>query len=283
MVTGVFYHPSFSRRSYLTLGTRLQDFPAAFKELDHPNFRLFESPPVDEDLILKVHTPRHEKEVKKDPLCSTAWHSAGGVVKAAEMVFDCKLRNAFCYIGAGGHHAGRDYFWGYCCFNDVILAIQNLYDKFGERRVAIIDTDAHHGDGTRELVEMLNLNALHFCICSTDYSSGNKIDVSYLSHDYFEAVRMFYERAEIFRPEIIFWYFGHDTHVGEYGDVGLTIQDYVETAHILKALAEKLCQGRIVVVLGGGSIPEIARKSTLGIIRVLLDCSHHHAKEILKI
>lgn len=272
MFTGVFYHPSFSRRSYLTLGTRLKDFPAAFEELKGQNFRLITSPPVKTELILKVHTEDHLKGVEQDSLCSTAWHSAGGVVKAAEMVYSGELRNAFCYIGAGGHHAGRNYFWGYCCFNDVVLAIRNLYDKFGRIRIAIIDTDAHHGDGTRQLVELLNFNALHFCLCGNDYTSrdGLKIDVSYFSHDYSNAIEMFCEKAEKFKPEMLLWYFGHDTHVGEYGDVGLTVLDYAKTARRLKSLAENLCSGKLVVVLGGGSIPEIARESTLAIIKELL-------------
>jgi len=273
MFTGVFYHPSFSRRSYLTQGTRLKDFPDAFAEIESSKLRIFESPPVDEELILKVHTKEHIESVKKDPLCSTAWHSAGGVVKAAEMVYAGELRNAFCYIGAGGHHAGRDYFWGYCCFNDVILAIQNLYDKYGEVKVAIIDTDAHHGDGTRELLELLNFKVLHFCICSRNFVSedGLKIDVSYFDHSYKEAVEIFCEKCANFQPELVFWYFGHDTHIGDYGDVGLTVEDYVEMAVKIKRLSEEVSDGKLVVVLGGGSDPEIARISTLAVIRVLLN------------
>ncbi|MEM0353213.1 MAG: histone deacetylase, partial [Archaeoglobaceae archaeon] len=142
MVTGVFYHESFSKKSYLTLGNRLKDFPKAFELLKGRNFVLFESPEVSFDLLRKVHTNEMIEAVLSETLCSTALRSAGGVVNATELVFKGKLKNAFCYIGAGGHHAGRDYFWGYCCFNDVALAIENLYEKFGEKKVAIIDTDA---------------------------------------------------------------------------------------------------------------------------------------------
>ncbi len=270
--TGVFYHTSFSKRSYLTLGSRLQDFPEAFGVFeDRDNFRLVECKPVDEGLILKVHTPELLEGVRRDALCSTAWHSAGGVVEAGEMVYRGELRNAFCYIGAGGHHAGRDYFWGFCCFNDVVLSIRNIYDKFGERRVAIIDTDAHHGDGTRELVK--DSNILHYCICGADYISRDrlKVDVSYYTHDYTEAVETFADFASRYKPELIFWYFGHDTHVGEYGDIGLVVEDYVRTARFIKDLAAELCNEKLVVVLGGGSLPEIARESTLAIIDVLLE------------
>jgi len=273
--TGVFYHPSFSRRSYLTIGTRLKDFPEAFEELRaFENFRLIECPEVSEELILKVHEPDLLEGVKSDPLCSTAWHSAGGVVKAAEMVYSGELRNAFCYIGAGGHHSGRRIFWGYCCFNDVVLSIRNLRDKFGNVRVAIIDTDAHHGDGTRELVER-DKNVLHFCICSGNYESedGLKVDRSYIGlsrEEYVNLADEFVERAEKFSPDLIYWYFGHDTHVGDYGDIGLTVNEYVKIAEKLKAAAKEICDEKLVVVLGGGSISHIAKVSTLAIIKELL-------------
>jgi len=275
--TGVFYHPSFSKRSYLTLGLRLKDFPQAFDELKgYPNFRLITCPRVSEELILKVHSPSLLESVKMDPLCSTAWHSAGGVVMAGEMVYEGQLRNAFCYIGAGGHHAGRSSTWGFCCFNDVVLSMTNLREKHGRLRFAILDTDAHHGDGTRELL-IDDMDSLHFCVCDRDFVSqdGTKIDVSYWSRyrgrEYVEIVEEeFVPRAAEFKPDLVFWYFGHDTYIGDYGDIGLTIKDYVATARVVKRLAEDVCRGKLVVVLGGGSLPEVAKEATLAIIRELL-------------
>ena len=67
--TGIFYHPSFSRRSYLTVGRRLAEFPGALKELlALPQVTLFESQPVSDEQILKVHTPDLIREVAQDPL-----------------------------------------------------------------------------------------------------------------------------------------------------------------------------------------------------------------------
>ncbi|MEM1579068.1 MAG: histone deacetylase [Archaeoglobaceae archaeon] len=269
MVTGVFYHDSFSRKSYLTLGNRLKDFPKAFELLNGKNILFLESPEVNFDLLRKVHTYEMIEAVLSENLCSTALRSAGGVVTATELVFTGKLKNAFCYIGAGGHHAGKDYFWGYCCFNDVVLAIENLYGKFGKTRVAIIDTDAHHGDGTRELIK--DREVLHFCICDRDYESKDslKIDRSYFSANYFDYVTEFVEKCEKFSPSLIFWYFGHDTHIGDYADIGMTIEDYLKIARILKNSSKKICEGKIVVVLGGGSLSEVAREATIAIIKEL--------------
>ncbi len=64
--------------------------------------------------------------VRQDPLCSTAWHSVGAVVMAAEKIASGEVGNAFSFIGAGGHHSGKDFFGGYCCFNDVAIAIRRF-------------------------------------------------------------------------------------------------------------------------------------------------------------
>jgi len=265
--TGVFYHPSFSRRSYLTVGARLADFPAALDGvLRGGRVKLYEPGPVSRELVLKVHTPGLIEGVKGDPLCSTAWHSAGGVVMAGEKIAEGEIGNAFAFIGAGGHHSGRDFFGGYCCFNDVGLCVVNLREKHGLRRFAILDTDAHHGDGTRELFAD-DPDILHVCICGTEYESPDrtKVDVGFpdlrggtvgrtINDAYFDRVaQQFPDRGRRFRPDLLFWYFGFDTHQGDYGDIGLTGPCYWNIALLMRDLAGEVCGGKLVVVLGGGS------------------------------
>lgn len=287
-VTGIFYHPSFSRRSYLTQGSRLQDFPHALQNLlKNPAVKMYESPPVSEDLILKVHTPDLIQGVLEDPLCSTAWHSAGGVVLAAEKIASDEIRNAFAFIGAGGHHSGRDFFGGYCCFNDVVMAIHVLRERYDVHRIAILDTDAHHGDGTRALVRN-DPEILHVCVCSSNYESedGTKVDIAVPGRSWFPsaitaedvneryvqaATQAFAPRAQRFKPEFLFWYFGFDTHRGDYGDIGLTRPAYLRIGAMMKQLAQDHCRGRLEVVLGGGSRSDIARDLIPPIIRLLAE------------
>ncbi len=271
--TGVFYHPSFSRRSYLTVGSRLAGFPMALETvLSSGKARLYEPPPVSRELLLKVHTPALIEGVKGDPLCSTAWHSAGAVVMGGEKIAEGEIANAFAFIGAGGHHSGRDYFGGYCCFNDVALSIVNLREKHGLRRFAILDTDAHHGDGTRDLLRD-DPDVLHVCFCGMNQESpdGTKVDVSCgfpeggpqgsrsMNDHYFDMVkRHFPPRVRRFHPDFIFWYFGFDTHEGDYGDIGLSGPCYWTIASLVRDLAENDCGGRLEVVLGGGSHTHLA-------------------------
>ena len=293
--TGIFYHPSFSQKSYLTQGSRLQDFPEALDSiLARPRFRMYESPAIDEQWILKVHTPELIRGVEADPLCSTAWHSVGGVVLAAEKIALEEIRNAFAFIGAGGHHSGTDFFGGYCCFNDVMIAITVLRELYSIRRFAILDTDAHHGDGTRQLLRN-DADVLHVCVCGMDQCSADdtKVDVCAPGSYGFRrsavgnaagggaaeqdidalyadtALAAFLPRVKRFHPEFIFWYFGFDTHRGDYGDLGLSRKAYLQIAVELKDAADRICDGRLEVVLGGGSRSDIARDVIPPVIEIL--------------
>jgi acetoin utilization deacetylase AcuC-like enzyme len=283
--TGIFYHPTFSKKSYLTQGSRLQDFPDALRPLlENPRYHLYESPPIDEDLVLEIHTVELLRGVHEDPLCSTAWHSAGGVVLAAEKIAQGEIGNAFAFIGAGGHHSGRRFFGGYCCFNDVAIAMHVLREHYNVRRFAILDTDAHHGDGTRDLIKD-DPDVLHVCICSSSYESsdGTKVDVPAPTRPWFSqkntenadtlyaraAIQAFEPRVRDFRPQLMFWYFGFDTHQGDYGDIGLSVQAYLTIGRMMRTLSEELCHGRLEVVLGGGSRSDIARDVIPPVIRLL--------------
>ena len=280
--TGIFYHPSFSRKSYMTIGNRLADFPEAldplFKEMGE-RLILFECKPVDEKLVLKVHTPEMIEMVKKDPFCSTAWHSAGGVVEASERIMKGYITNAFCFIGAGGHHAGRNYFWGACCLNDVVLSIVNMREKGLGQRFAILDTDAHHGDGTRELV-MEDPDVLHLCLCDRDWEGpdGTKIDFDVSGvysggnpdGTYLSVVDKALERVKDWKPDLFFWYCGFDTCSGDYGSLGLSRAVYLQICKRCKETAH-VCQDRLQVVLAGGASRETATWLLPKIIKILAE------------
>lgn len=182
-----------------------------------------------------------------------------------------ELANAFCFIGAGGHHAGRNFFGGYCCFNDVVIALRQARRTGRLCRVAILDTDAHHADGTRDLVAA-DPEVLHVCVCDSDSASadGTKLDVGAPDpwsldgppdEAYLALVRQaFPARADRFRPDLIVWYFGFDTHRGDYGDLGLTLAAYLGIADVMLETAGRVCGGKLLVVLGGGSRTDLATR-----------------------
>jgi acetoin utilization deacetylase AcuC-like enzyme len=277
---GVFYHPSFSRKSYLTVGNRLRDFPEALDDvLQNPDIRLYESPRAGEDLILLAHTPALLQGVARDRLCSTAYESVGGVVAAMAALAAGELDRAFCFIGAGGHHAGRETFWGACCFNDVVIALRHVREISPLRRFAIVDTDAHHGDGTRQLIRD-DPQVLHLCFCGDTYLSpdATKIDVDVTrvgqeadpDQAYLAAVRAHLPAVASFRPDLLVWYYGFDTHRNDYGSIGLTEKAYFAMCDLMIATAAQLGIP-LQVVLGGGSLAELAAATIPGIIRRLAE------------
>jgi acetoin utilization deacetylase AcuC-like enzyme len=187
-------------------------------------------------------------------------------VAAAEKIASGEIERAFVFIGAGGHHAGREFFGGYCCFNDVAIAIAHLRETSGVRRFAILDTDAHHGDGTRDIVQN-DPDVLHVCICGMNYVSpdGTKVDVPAprVGRDTDEAYLKIAEaafagRVRAFRPDLAIWYFGFDGHQGDYGDLGLSLRCFVGLADLMVRMAKEASGGRLLTVLGGGSRTDLA-------------------------
>ena len=277
---GVFYHPSFSRKSYMTIGNRLRDFPEALEPLlEKPNVRLFQAPRAEVDLILKVHDPAMLEMVARDGFCATAYESVGSVVAGMEALAKGEIDRAFCFIGAGGHHAGYRQFWGACCFNDVLIALTHVREISRIRRLAIVDTDAHHADGTSQLIQE-DPEVFLLCFCGVDFRSagGNEVDVNVYrlnwhedtNSQYLEKVRQHLPLVQQFQPDLLLWYYGFDTHREDYGSLGLTEAAYFQICDLMIATAADL-QVPLQVVLGGGSLSHLATATIPEIIRHLAE------------
>ncbi|MEJ2672999.1 MAG: histone deacetylase [Deltaproteobacteria bacterium] len=277
---GIYYHPSFSRKSYLTVGNRLRDFPEALDELvARPNVRLIEAPRASRELILKAHAPEMLAMVARDSMCSTAYESVGSVVAGMEGLAKGEVDRAFSFIGAGGHHAGYRQFGGACCFNDVVIALTHVRQISNWRRFAIVDTDAHHGDGTRQLVRD-DPEVLHVCFCGTDFKSndGTKVDVNAYRMNwredpdvqYLNLVRQNLPLVPAFKPDLLIWYYGFDTHRDDYGSLGLTEAAYFDICDLMLSASTEMGVP-LHVVLAGGSLAYLATATIPEIIRRLAE------------
>lgn len=243
--TGIFF-------LYL-IGERLNDFPEELEGiLNRPNISFYEAfyeiTPTPLELLLKVHSRQMIEEVKHTPYYETALYSTGGTVQAAERIWRGEIDNAFVFTGTGDHHAGRDYFGGGCHFNGAALAIANLRQKFDARRFAILDTDSHHGDGTRDIFQD-DEDVLHICLCSQTYDNGTKVDVSIPYHVSDEGYlakldAAFTPRVAKFKPEIIFWEFGYDATKGDYGSKGLSPDCHTRIARICSSGSRRGLPGK---------------------------------------
>ena len=251
------------------LGERLRDFPQALEGiLDKENISYYDAvydsgdglcyvAPAPEELLLKVHSPAMVQRVRLTGDYESALYSAGGTVQAADKIYHGKIDNAFVFTSFGDHHAGRNFYGGMCYFNGAALAIAALREK-GVRRFAIVDTDSHHANGTRDIFAADD-DVLHVCLCYQDYlDEHNNVDVMIPYHtsdeEYLARLRQeFVPRAIAFKPEYIFWEFGYDATQGEYGDKGLTGDCHLELARLIKGVADEVCHGRLVAILCGGS------------------------------
>ncbi len=265
-------------------GERLRDFPQALDGiLDKENVSYYDAvydsgdglyylEPAPEKLLLKVHSPDMVQMVKLTADYESALYSAGGTVQAAREIYQGEIDNAFIFTSFGDHHAGKNFYGGMCYFNGAALAIAALREK-GVRRFAIVDTDSHHANGTRDIFAYDD-DVLHVCFCYQDYvDEHNNVDVMipYRTSDeeYFASVRQeFVPRAIAFKPEYIFWEFGYDATQGEYGDKGLTRDCHLKLARLIKGVADEVCHGRLITILCGGSGRAIA---TYAIPRII-DC-----------
>jgi acetoin utilization deacetylase AcuC-like enzyme len=268
-------------------GDRLRDFPLAlegllcrenifyYDALYDSTDGLFYLEPASERELLKIHSREMVARVRRTGDYESAAYSAGGTIQAAREIAAGRLDNAFVFTSFGDHHAGGDFFGGMCYFNGAALAIADLKDK-GLRRFAIVDTDAHHADGTRDIFAN-DESVLHVCCCWQDYADGkNNVDIKIpygISDEEFlnRLERALESRVLQFQPEIIFWEFGYDATRGEYGDKGLSPDCHPRIASLVKSLADRACQGRLIAILCGGSSRSIARYTIPRIINCLAE------------
>ena len=196
---------------------------------------------------------------------NAALRAAGAAVAATDAVIDGEVENAFCAIRPPGHHATRDASMGFCFFNNVAVAARHALDVRGLARVAIIDFDVHHGNGTEDIVagDDRILMASFFQHPLYPYSGAvpkgtNMVNVPIPPYTRGAELRELIEanwmpRLEAFRPEMIFISAGFDAHrEDDLGQLGLVEADYEWITLRIMGVAERHSQGRIVSCLEGG-------------------------------
>jgi acetoin utilization deacetylase AcuC-like enzyme len=276
MKVGVFFHPLFSQKSWPVMGDKFRNFPQVMQEtLKLSGVKLFEPRPVSEKLLLKVHTKGLVDQTKKAWYWEGASLSVGGCVEAAEKIWEGEINMALVFDVAAGHHAGPSSAWGGTYLSCLGPTITNLKERLGIARFAILDTDCHHGDGTRAIFKG-DREILHVCFCSQDdiEDEGTKIDVGVnfgiTDEEYLQMVKdHFISRALEFTPKMIFHNLGHDTAIGDYGDRGLTNSFFVELAKMVKECAANICDGKYMIITHGGARADVADYIFPRIIQVL--------------
>ena len=221
-------------------------------------------------------------------VCPATWQAAmraaGAAVAATDAVIDGLAANAFCAIRPPGHHATRSSAMGFCFFNNVAIAARHALDVRGLERVAIIDFDVHHGNGTEDIVagDERILMASFFQDQLYPFSGGvpkgtNMVNLPIPAYTRGTAVRELIEanwmpRLEAFRPQMLFVSAGFDAHrEDDLGQLGLVEADYEWITRRLVEVAERHAGGRIVSCLEGGYALSALARSVAAHLRVLAD------------
>lgn len=235
----------------------------------------------DED-ILRVHTPHllaqlHRSspaqdyaELDPDTIMNphtlqAAYFAAGAGIVAVDAIMAGEAATAFCAVRPPGHHARPSQAMGFCFFNNLAVTAAYTLKKYGLKRIAIIDFDVHHGNGTEEIFDRNE----HVLMCSFFQDSifpnvyakdpgPNMINVAVSAHTDWAVLKDIVQtrwmpRLEAFEPEFIFISAGFDGHREDaIGELDMVEADYAWITEQLVNLADKTAQGRIVSFLEGG-------------------------------
>jgi acetoin utilization deacetylase AcuC-like enzyme len=223
--------------------------------------------------------------------------AAGGVMAAADAVMSDAADNAFCAVRPPGHHAEHNRALGFCFFNNIAIGAVYLLEKYGLERVAIVDWDVHHGNGTQHLFESdprVFYVSLHedpqYCYPGTGYrketgtgpGQGYTLNLPFpprsVDEDYLEALKKeALPRLRKFSPQFLLISAGFDGHQNDpLAHMNLSREGYREMAKLLLDLARETARGRVITVLEGGYNLEVLEECTEDHVRLLLGIPLDH-------
>lgn len=209
--------------------------------------------PVDPDTSMNPHT------------WNAALRSAGAVIEAADCVLRKELANAFCAVRPPGHHARKAAAMGFCFLNNVAIGARHALEVHGLERIAVVDFDVHHGNGTEEILandeRVLMVSFFQhpfYPYTGTDNPAKNMVNVPLPAGTKGDVVRQVVDevwlpRLTSFRPQMIFISAGFDAHrEDDLGQMGLVESDYAYITRRLMEVAAEFSEGRMVSSLEGG-------------------------------
>jgi len=212
--------------------------------------------------------------------------AVGSIITAIDGVMKKDFRNAFCAVRPPGHHAEKQKAMGFCVYNNVAVGAYYLLEKYNLSKVAIIDFDVHHGNGTQDIFYN-NEKVLYISSHQYPYypgsgaanekgSKNNVLNIPLLSgtqsHEFFNAYENIFKKLKEFKPKFILLSAGFDAHKDDpLAQVNLESKDYYTLTKRIMNLAKNLCNEKIVSILEGGYDLDALRESVNFHIKSLIE------------
>jgi acetoin utilization protein AcuC len=254
--------------------TLMKPEPATIKDL----LSVHDTEYVDNIFCLAEAKKPYDMETPVSPqILEAAMLMLGGAVEAGKAVYSGKVGRAVA-LGGGFHHAGRKYGGGFCLFNDVAVLAEFLRKEYRVKRLLVLDYDVHFGNGTSDIyykdpeVLFISLHQDPRTIypgtgfveeIGSGAGKGYNVNVPLPpgtgDQTYLEALtEIFFPLAEEFKPEIILANGGSDAHFADrLGDLSLTVKGFFRLSQTVVEAAEKVCDGKLVLLVGSGYNPAV--------------------------
>ena len=244
----------------------------------------FEAPKVTREQLERVHGAKYLNYIEEnspssekgtfylDPDTRLSFHSldaakraAGAVILATDLVIQQKVNNAFCAVRPPGHHAKANSAMGFCIYNDIMLGVEHALEHYGLERIALLDFDVHHGNGSENIIgydeRILFCSTFQhqfypnepfaqdnpYIICSPLSAGASGTEFRAVVKDKWLVA------LDKFKPQMIFISAGFDAHADDFlANLNFTEADYQWVTDRIVEIANKYSDGRIVSSLEGG-------------------------------
>ena len=274
-----------------------------FKKLDNKNL-VWKKPSIfDKSLLEITHSPDYINFVEKsfpekglsfldgDTIVSPGSKKAtsdavGSIITAIDGVQNKEFKNAFCAVRPPGHHAKKNKAMGFCIYNNIAVGANYLIDKYKLNRVAIIDFDVHHGNGTQDIFHD-NKKVLYISTHQFPYYPGTgteqekgkynnifniPLPAGTTSEEYLNAYEFVLKKIHQFKPEFILLSAGFDAHKNDpLAQFQLETKDFYEITKRTLELSKLYCDGKVVSILEGGYDLLALQESTKAHVDALIE------------
>ena len=274
-----------------------------FKRLDNQNLIWKKPTKFDQSFLINTHSSEYIDLVSKsfpenglafldgDTVVSPGSKDAtkdavGSIITAIDGVQNKDFKNAFCAVRPPGHHAEKDKAMGFCIYNNVAVGANYLIEKYKYNKVAIIDFDVHHGNGTQDIFYN-NEKVLYISTHQYPYYPGSgsekekgkfnnvlniPLEAGTTAEEYLNAYEHVLKKLKEFKPEFLLFSAGFDAHIDDpLAQLRLNKEDFYQLTKRTLDVVKSFCNGNVVSILEGGYDLKALQDSTQRHVDALIE------------